>query len=177
MQPILDTATPNITKEPRMVLNPARGNRQVRGRCPRYWGMVLGLSEGAIYARRPPKGIEREIERSRRIARGIDGDRRDVDPHRRLSKVVGDPRRSSKVLEGHRRSSKVLEGARGILGMSVRARTSLALVVEVMDKGRSADGGSEGLSNSVGMTGHVVPLHHPPSRSQRPRCIGLCLNE
>src|ERR1700679_125209 len=81
MQPILDTATPNITKEPRMVLNPARGNRRERGQCPRYWGIVLGLSEGAIYAQRPPKGIDersKDLKESRGGSRGIKGDQRTV---------------------------------------------------------------------------------------------------
>src|SRR5277367_4807407 len=82
MQPILDTTPTNITKEPRMGLNPAIGNRRERGRCPRYWGIVLGLSEGTIYARGPSKGIDGG-------STGIEGDRR-----------------SSKVLEGRRGSSR-----------------------------------------------------------------------
>src|SRR5277367_709495 len=99
MQPILDTALTNITKELRMGLNPAIGNRRERGRCPRYWGIVLGLSEGAIYARRPPKGINEgsnDLEGSRGISRGIEG-----------------PRRTAKGLEGPRESSK---GHRRYLG-------------------------------------------------------------
>src|ERR1700679_463880 len=56
------------------------------------------------------EGDRREIERSRRVARGIDVDRRDVDRHRRFSKVV---RRSSKVVGDPRRSSKVREGFSG----------------------------------------------------------------
>src|SRR6202789_3868353 len=89
MQPILDTAPTNITKEPRMGLHPAIGNRRERGRCPRCWGIVLGLSEGAIYARRPPKGIDErsnDLKGSRGGSRGIEG-----------------PQRSSKVLESRRR--------------------------------------------------------------------------
>ena len=163
MQPILDTAPTNITKEPRMGLNPAIGNRRERGRCPRYWGIVLGLSERAIYARRPPKGIDEgsnDLEGDRGGSKDREGDRG-----------------GSKVHEGPRRSSRVVEGSSEVLGRSVRVRTSLARVVEVGDECGSADEGPEALWNSVGMTGHVVPLHHPPSRSQRPRCIGLCQNE
>src|ERR1700679_294341 len=94
MQPILDTAPTTITKEPRMGLNPAIGNRRGRGRCPRYWGIVLGLSEGAIYARRPSKGINEG-------STGIGGDRR-----------------TSQDLEGYQRSSKVVEGRReGVEGI------------------------------------------------------------
>src|SRR5277367_2051946 len=89
MQPIPDTAPTNITEEPKRVLNPGRGNRRERGRCPRYWGIVLGLSEGAIYARRPSKGIDEG-------STGIEGDRRTL-----------------KDLEGYRRTSKVVEGRRG----------------------------------------------------------------
>src|ERR1700679_868550 len=75
MQPIPDTAPTNITEEPKRVLNPAIGNRREMGRCPRYWGIVLGLSEGAIYARRPPKGIDersKDLEGSRGGSRGIE---------------------------------------------------------------------------------------------------------
>jgi len=72
-----------------MGLNPAIGNRRERGRCPRYWGIVLGLSEGAIYARGPSKGIDGG-------STGIEGDRRTL-----------------KDLEGYRRTSKVVEGRRG----------------------------------------------------------------
>src|ERR1700679_3781473 len=105
MQPIPDTAPTNITEGPKRVLNPAIGNRRERGRCPRHWGIVLGLSERAIYARRPSKGIDEgsnDPEGDRRTAKGIEGDRGNVDPPRRFSKVVGDPRRSSK---GRERSS------------------------------------------------------------------------
>src|SRR6202789_574889 len=115
MQPILDTATPNITKEPRMVLNPARGNRQVRGRCPRYWGIVLGLSEGAIYARRPPKGIDgrsNDLEGLRGGSMSIEGTSIVIEGYRRSSEILEGPRRSSEILEGPRRSSEILEGAR-----------------------------------------------------------------
>src|ERR1700679_3366371 len=92
MQPILDTATPNIIKEPRMVLNPARGNRRERGRCPGYWGMVLGLSEGAIYVRRRPTGNDEVL----RGSKGIEGP----------SKVIEGPRRMSEILEGCRRCAR-----------------------------------------------------------------------
>src|ERR1700679_1952148 len=98
MQPIPDTAPTNITEEPKRVLNPGRGNRRERGRCPRYWGIVLGLSEGAIYARRPPKGIDegsKDLEGSRGGLKGVEGDRR-------TAKVLEGPRDSSK---GRRRYS------------------------------------------------------------------------
>src|ERR1700679_838273 len=113
MQPILDTAPTTITKEPRMGLNPAIGNRRGRGRCPRYWGIVLGLSEGAIYARRPSKGINErsnDLEGDRGGSKGIEGDRR-------TAKGIEVDRRTAKVLEGPRRSSKVLEGSSEVLGM------------------------------------------------------------
>src|SRR6202789_864834 len=97
MQPIPDTAPTNITEGPKRVLNLAIGNRRERGRCPRYWGIVLGLSEGAIYARRPPKGID---ERSN-----------DLEGDRGGSKDREGPRRSSKVVEGPRR---VVEGIRDV---------------------------------------------------------------
>src|ERR1700679_844537 len=151
MQPILDTAPTNITKETRMGLNPAIGNRRERGGCPRYWGIVVGLSERAIYARRPPKGIDEG-------SNDLEGDRggsKDREGDRGGSK---ERRSSSKVLEGRWGSSKVLEGAREVLGMSVRARTSLAVVVEVVQGKGDADRGPEVSSSSVGMTGHVVPL-------------------
>src|ERR1700679_110481 len=99
MQPIPDTAPTNITEGPKRVLNPAIGNRRERGRCPRYWGIVLGLSEGAIYARRPPKGIDERSNDLEGKSRGIEGPRRG-------SRWIEGPRRSSKVLEGPRRSSK-----------------------------------------------------------------------
>src|SRR5277367_4512174 len=98
MQPIVDTPTPNITEEPRMVLNPAIGNRRERGRCPRCWGIVLDLREGAIYTRRPPKGIDErsnDLEGDRGGSKGIEGDRRG-------SKDREGPRDSSK---GRRRYS------------------------------------------------------------------------
>src|ERR1700679_1057590 len=92
MQPIPDTAPTNITEQPKRVLNPARGNRRERGRCPGYWGIILGLSEGAIYMRGPPKGIDersKDLEGSRGGSRGIEG-----------------PRRTTKDLEGPRELSK-----------------------------------------------------------------------
>lgn len=57
--------------------------------------------------------------------------------------------------------SIVIEGPRGVLGMSVWVHTSWTVVVEVRDGKGSADGGPEGLSSSVGMKGHVVPLQKP----------------
>src|SRR5277367_1901966 len=144
MQPIVDTPTPNITEGPKRVLNPAIGNRRERGRCPRYWGIVLGLSERVIYARRPPKGIDKgsnDLEGDRGGSKDREGDRG-----------------GSKGREGPRRSSRVVEGSSEVLGISVRVRTSLARVVEVGDGSGSADEGPEALSSSVGMTGHVVPL-------------------
>src|SRR5277367_4475689 len=76
MQPIPDTAPTDITEEPKRVLNPGIGNRRERGRCPRYWGIVLGLSEGAIYVRRPPKGIDegsKDLKGSQRSSRVVEG--------------------------------------------------------------------------------------------------------
>src|ERR1700679_1007118 len=105
MQPIPDTAPTNITEEPKRGLNPGRGNGRERGRCPRYWGIVLGLSEGAIYARRPPKGIDEG-------SNGLEGDRRGIEASQRISKDLEGDRRGSKDREGPRRSSKVLEGPR-----------------------------------------------------------------
>jgi len=105
MQPIPDTAPTNITEEPKRVLNPGRGNRRERGRCPRYWGIVLGLSEGAIYARRPPKGIDEG-------SNDLEGDRRGIEGSRRSSKVIEGDRRTAKRIEGDRRTAKVLEGPR-----------------------------------------------------------------
>src|SRR6202789_512508 len=124
MQPIMDTANPNITKEPRMVLNPARGNRQVRGRCPRYWGIVLGLSEGAIYARRPPKGIDgrsNDLEGSRggsMLIEGtsivIEGSRRSFEGPRRSSEILAGPRRCARDSRDVRTGSDVVGvGCRG----------------------------------------------------------------
>src|ERR1700679_2896417 len=151
MQPIPDTAPTNITEEPKRVLNPAIGNRRERGRCPRYWGIVLGLSEGAIYAWRPPKGIDEG-------SNDLEGDRRGIEGSRRISRGIEGDRGGSKDREGPRRSSRVVEGASEVFGISVRVRTSLARVVEVRDGSGSADEGPEALSTSVGMTGHVVPL-------------------
>ena len=99
MQPIPDTAPTNITEGPKRVLNPAIGNRRERGRCPRYWGIVLGLSEGAIYARRPPKGIDEG-------SNDVEGDRRGIEGSRRISRGVEGDRRTAKGLEGPRESSK-----------------------------------------------------------------------
>src|SRR5277367_79004 len=153
MQPIVDTPTPNITEEPRMVLNPAIGNRRERGRCPRCWGIVLGLSEGAIYARRPPKGIDEG-------SKDLEGDRRGIEGSRRISRGIEGDRRTAKDREGPRRSSRVVEGASEVFGISVRVRTSLARVVEVGDGSGSADEGPEALSSGVGMTGHVRSEEH-----------------
>src|SRR5277367_4929461 len=104
MQPIVDTPTPNITEEPRMVLNPAIGNRRERGRCPRCWGIVLDLSEGSIYARRPPKGIDErsnDLKGDRGGSRGIEGVRRSVkvlESHRRVVGGIRDIRTGSYVV-------------------------------------------------------------------------------
>src|ERR1700679_2895415 len=113
MQPILDTATPNITKEPRMVLNPARGNRQVRGRCPRYWGIALGLSDGAIYARRPPKGIDgrsNDLEGSRGGLMSIEGTSIVIEGFRRSSGILEGPRRCARGPQDVRTGSDVVGG-------------------------------------------------------------------
>src|SRR6202789_647308 len=126
MQPIPDTAPTNITEEPKRVLNPGRGNRRERGRCPRYWGIVLGLSEGAIYARRPPKGIDegsndlegdrRGIERSRRGSTRDRSVSKDLEGSRGGLKGIEGDRRTAKVFEGPRRPSKVLDTVGGAVG-------------------------------------------------------------
>src|SRR5277367_511360 len=93
-------------------------------------------------------------QRTRDIrAKTSEGDRREIERSRR----------GSKGIEGPRRSSRLVEGASEVFGISVWVRTSLARVVEVGDGSGSADGGPEALSNSVGMTGHVVPLQTSPN--------------